>query len=157
MTAIPEGTRIGRIVVGQHFRGTKTKESVYYCKCDCGRTFTRRTYDLHRASKQAKATTCGQGECKSWSSQNTKNVNMRKEFGQMQHKVPHTPDREKQPMCFVCYNQPWHRLPSVEADDGKPVCGPNLKCRGCGGRYSEEPANDRSVLGSSGALWENVG
>lgn len=154
-TFLDEGDRVGSSLIGRGFSVPKERDGHYHeCLCDCGRKFNRRLATLQRSARLGHTVFCGELGCAFNPAGKTKHE--RKPSPHCTY-VESTPGRQKQPMCFVCYNQPWHRLPSVEADDGKPVCAPNLKCRGCGGRYSEEPANDRSVLGSSGALWENVG
>jgi hypothetical protein len=164
---IPEGTRIGQIVVGARSPGTKAKDSTYACKCDCGRRFTRRTYDIWRAHNQQLDASCGQGACHAKASNNHRQVSdlkalmMSREFRSKRHRMLGETPRPKQPMCKVCGNQSWRRLPSDynDSQNGKtaPVLGPDLRCRGCGGKYApEQTERVDATLRSSGAMWDNV-
>lgn len=155
---MPEGTRIGKVTVGPVASKGKYGR-IRECACDCGREFTRREFDLARANRNKLEATCGQAECRRAASVNSLWKEQRVE--NKQRHVKTTPNRVKQDLCKVCCNLPWQRLTS-SWNDGPfggqvPVVGPDLKCRGCGGKYAPEPANDAIVLGSSGALWEDVG
>lgn len=161
---IEPGTRVGKVIVGEVLPITEGGKRMRACVCDCGRHFLRRQCDLVRALAYEQAVSCFKGQCRVESASRagsyTRLAGHAREHKQRQtvQYVRSQGPREKVWTCKVCYNQPWKRLRSVEADDGDPVVGADLKCRGCQGTYAEEPAKDvPSYLGSSAGALEDAG